>query len=1347
MLSFTAPKLRIILSVAIAALTVGLAWNYVPVSLPSSAAGNSAPAVKRGPATIVLQDGYALPAIYDHARPSGDARPTTLATIDLDLDSFPELVSGYAKGNGGYIAIQRGNPEAFAPTRLENVQAISESRFPVAFLPETKVIELASAPEFIAVGDFDRDSNPDVITASRGDNSLHFAAGDGKGGFAAERKIIVPGRVTTLVSGEIDLPDNRTDLAVGIETENGGALLVFEGDNGIGDAPIGYELSAPADMLAIGQMDDSPWMDVTILAAGQISILHGRNPRDGRESAKRAASRLEQIDVPFPVRSFAVGHFIYDRDARNELALLKDDGTVAFTARGTLDTRPLTIAEARELRLRQMAGEQETRLANWKPESSQTWTVAESLVVMDPSAVSQAVSNNRQVLLNAFLSGQATSDLIVIDPASRNLRVFAVEAPPKREDGEIVSFAGPRAEMTLQTGGAPVAAISMRTSLFVRPGLILLKEGDTEPEIISAAPSATFTVTKTADTNDGVCNAADCSLREAHVSANGAAGADIVTLPNGTYQLTIANGGGMNEDGGANGDIDVNQDLTLNGTAAATTIIQAGTTTANGIDKVYGFNPLCVSPVSKSLNNVTIRFGRNTQPNGAPDISFTGGGVDYCNTGAAGTLTVTNSVFSDNTVVNSFGGGLNISTLPDGTGAVSITNTTFNNNRSPSDTFDAKGAGIRGNGSGNLTITGSTISNNQSGTTPNIGSSALGGGIHLDQPTGAILIQNSTVSGNTAQRHGGGVAIERPDGLATSAVTINQASVITGNTSNGGDTIGGGGQGGGVYSNIGPLVTVTLTGLTITNNVALAGTSSRGGGIASSVGGMNISFCRMVGNTASTGTGLFKTNGGGTVTATNNWWGCSGGPGTTGCQTAVLQAAPSVLTTSPFLQLRTTASPTTVLVGQGSALTTSFLLNSAGTGIAIGNLGALIGQSVTWSGVNGNISGAQTTIQAAGTATATYTGQIEGAGSATAQVDGGPASGSTNTAAITVTNTATWDGSASSDWNTPPNWTTDFVPTTTNSVDLPSAGVTNQPNLSAGNATVANLTINSGRSLTISGTRTLTVNGLLTMNGLNIDATAGLLEIGGTGTVTRTSGAVLGNMRKVVTSAPIANAAPAFVFTYPVGTATGFSPVTANFTAGSGSLTVLAIDGTAPATPALNDLTTLDRYWQLTETGALTAGLTFAYLASDVDGIEANYRMIRSSAGSPPIRFPNGTPCPGAGSPCVDPGANTIFASPVTSFNNFWTAGEPVAPTAANVSVSGRVFAEGQGLRNAIVTITDSTGATRSTRTSSFGYYSFADVAVGREYVVSVAGKGHTFQPRLVTVNDNVAGLDFIAEP
>ena len=54
----------------------------------------------------------------------------------------------------------------------------------------------------------------------------------------------------------------------------------------------------------------------------------------------------------------------------------------------------------------------------------------------------------------------------------------------------------------------------------------------------SAGNAATFLVSKTADTNDGTCDA-DCSLREAVIAANAAAGADTIVLPTGTFLLTL----------------------------------------------------------------------------------------------------------------------------------------------------------------------------------------------------------------------------------------------------------------------------------------------------------------------------------------------------------------------------------------------------------------------------------------------------------------------------------------------------------------------------------------------------------------------------------------------------------------------------------------------------------------------------------------------------------------------------------------------------------------------------------------------------------------------------------------
>lgn len=89
-----------------------------------------------------------------------------------------------------------------------------------------------------------------------------------------------------------------------------------------------------------------------------------------------------------------------------------------------------------------------------------------------------------------------------------------------------------------------------------------------------------------------------------------------------------------------------------------------------------------------------------------------------------------------------------------------------------------------------------------------------------------------------------------------------------------------------------------------------------------------------------------------------------------------------------------------------------------------------------------------------------------------------------------------------------------------------------------------------------------------------------------------------------------------------------------------------------------------------------------------------------------------------------------------------------VAPTSANVSISGRVTtADGSGVRNAILSMTDPDGVTRTARTSSFGYYRFDAIQPGRTYVISVASKRYTFSPRAVMIEDELAGLDFIASP
>src|SRR5690349_12080059 len=78
---------------------------------------------------------------------------------------------------------------------------------------------------------------------------------------------------------------------------------------------------------------------------------------------------------------------------------------------------------------------------------------------------------------------------------------------------------------------------------------------------VAPAHAATYTVSKTADTNDGTCNA-DCSLREAIAAANASAGDDII----GFSGVTLVN---------IDAELEITSNITINGTGV--TVDNTGT--------------------------------------------------------------------------------------------------------------------------------------------------------------------------------------------------------------------------------------------------------------------------------------------------------------------------------------------------------------------------------------------------------------------------------------------------------------------------------------------------------------------------------------------------------------------------------------------------------------------------------------------------------------------------------------------------------------------------------------------------------------------------------------------------
>ena len=315
--------------------------------------------------------------------------------------------------------------------------------------------------------------------------------------------------------------------------------------------------------------------------------------------------------------------------------------------------------------------------------------------------------------------------------------------------------------------------------------------------LIVAPPGADRIITKTGDTNDGVCDA-DCSLREAIATANSG---DAVYVPSGTYTLTSGS------------ELSIDKSLTLTGAGSGDTVIQAATASVVSLSRV-----LHVTTGEVSILAVTIRHGNTS------DVS--GGGAIL----NQGTLSLANSRVSNNTVSQTNGGG-----GIQNSGTLSLVRSTVNNNATSG---GGNGGGIRNLGT--LSLTDSTVSGN----TTNGGGGGIinfnlltltnsvisdnsapsGGGI---RNLGTATLGSSTVSGNSGNDGGG---IQNFGSLTLTNSTISNNSAL-------------GGLGGGIYNDGG---TITLTSSTISSNSAF-----RGGGVSLDAGGVTLINTIVANNTAS----------------------------------------------------------------------------------------------------------------------------------------------------------------------------------------------------------------------------------------------------------------------------------------------------------------------------------------------------------------------------------------------------------------------------------------------------------------------------------------------------------------
>ncbi len=389
---------------------------------------------------------------------------------------------------------------------------------------------------------------------------------------------------------------------------------------------------------------------------------------------------------------------------------------------------------------------------------------------------------------------------------------------------------------------------------------------------VAAANAATYTVTKTADTNDGTCDA-DCSLREAVAAANATADNDTVEFDAGVFaapqtiilagmQLIVSNNGTLTINGPEASELtisgnNVTRVFLIN--AGANAVINTVKITSGSSNFGGGF----VNLGDLTVNNVTVTGntsvngggGFRVEPNSTTTInssivsnnsSVNGGGIDSFGNAAinindstvsgntasnasggvanTGTLIANDSIFSDNRAVGFTGGGIG------NFGTATINGSTIRNNSAPGNS----GGGIYSTSGGSLTVTDSTISGNST-----VGN---GGGVRIFN--GTATFSNSTVSGNTANGNGGGIS--------NSGVATISNSLVSDNTANNGAGA----------ANLNAGSSLSVTGSTISGNSTSTGNpaTNAGGGLYNINGGMlTVNSSTINGNsTTNTGAGIYN---------------------------------------------------------------------------------------------------------------------------------------------------------------------------------------------------------------------------------------------------------------------------------------------------------------------------------------------------------------------------------------------------------------------------------------------------------------------------------------------------------
>jgi CSLREA domain-containing protein len=657
----------------------------------------------------------------------------------------------------------------------------------------TTSVTVGSSPVSVAIGDFNGDGKQDFAAANGGADSVSIRLGDGTGNFSGTTDIGVGDSPRSVAIGDFN-GDGKQDFAAANENSDsvsirlGDGLGSFSGTTNVsvGDAP---------RSVAIGDFNGDGRQD---FATANIGIA------SSNVSIRLGGCDLPPMLTPIGILRTAgasgnsqIATASDARDALNTLAISISSDGMTFNTMATLNgvTVTLTDSNAGAMGTNPDAmGQVFAAVVAACTATSATF----KLRVTDSSG--QTDTKDFSVTVNPHNLGitLGASPSVVQGTTSANLPYTATtgSANQYRIDYDTAAEAA---------GFVDVAATNLPASpiALVVPGMAAATTYNATLTVLNgttgcASSSVPFTVTvlscpslftvndsgDTADANPGntVCADANgkCTLRAAIQEANAISPCTPLTINfsvTGTIALTA-------------GELVITHPhLTIQGPGADLLSLSG-----NNASRVFYLN----SGASLALDNLTVTKGTNPLPSNSPRL---GGGI--YNDG--GTLTITNSIFSENKAFDPLG--------------------------------NASGGGGLYNDNGSVTITNSTFSGNSA--TGYGGSILVGGGIY--SVGGTLTIKKSAFTGNYAA----GPDVEG-GAIYNHSTAVITNSTFSGNYVRGGNTI----SLGGAIANYG---NATLTNCTMTGNSASEGRYVFGGGIYNSNGTVNARNTIIAGNTATTG--------------------------------------------------------------------------------------------------------------------------------------------------------------------------------------------------------------------------------------------------------------------------------------------------------------------------------------------------------------------------------------------------------------------------------------------------------------------------------------------------------------